>query len=179
MYKTIVTDPDNKCIPEQRKLNILIVDDDENSRESLKDIITGRGHNVQALDEGMKCVNRCSECTFDMIFMDYHINELEGDMNNELYGTDVTQMVRECFDIDTIIYAYTGDNSMNAVNDFKKNNMKGAFIKPVTPGLMNEFFTIVEKNMDDVTQLSKLSLKRKNFMYFGKKAKNVCVLQKS
>jgi hypothetical protein len=117
-----------------------------------------------------------------MIFMDYHINETHIDetqgeeTDGSLYGTDVTKMVRECFDIKTAVYAYTGDNSVNAVNDFKKNNMKGAFIKPVTPGLMNEFFTIVEKNMDDVTQLSKLSLKRKNFMYFEKKKKNICIL---
>lgn len=176
MYKTKTADPEQKYVPEHRKLKVLIVDDDENSRESLKDIISSRGHSVTALDEGMKCVNRCSEFTFDIIFMDYHINELEGDMITELCGTDVTQMVRECFEVDTIIYAYTGDNSISAVNDFKKNNMKGAFIKPVTPGLMNEFFTIVEKNMDDITQLLKLSTKRKNFMYFGKKNKNVCVV---
>lgn len=187
--KPRVLGPAQKYIPGYQKLNILIVDDDENSRESLKDIITSRGHNVVALDEGMKCVNRCSECTFDLIFMDYHINEIhinethtnetqdeDEETNGSLHGTDVTKMVRECFDIKTAVYAYTGDNSVNAVNDFKKNNMKGAFIKPVTPGLMNEFFTIVEKNMDDMTQLSKLSLKRKNFMYFEKKKKNICIL---
>lgn len=176
MYKTKTGNPAQKSLPVQKKLNILIVDDDENSRESLKDIISGRGHNVTTLDEGMKCVNRCSENTFDIIFMDYHINELEGDMITELCGTDVTQMVRECFNVETTIYAYTGDNSMSAINDFKKNRMKGAFIKPVTPGLMNEFFTIIEKEMDDIPQLLKLSLKRKNFMYFGKKNKSQCVV---
>ena len=165
MYKAKVTDPNQRYKPSKRKLNILIVDDDEQSRYSMRDIIETRGHNVVTLDEGMKCVNRCSESTFDIIFMDYHINDLDG----ELDGTDVIRMVRECFNVESIMYAYTGDNSMNAINIFKNNNMKGAFIKPVSPELINEFLSITENNIDDSVQLSKLSMKRKNFMYFTKK----------
>lgn len=168
MYITKIADPKKRYKNNNKKLNILIVDDDANSRDSLKDIIKVRGHHVVTLDEGLKCVNRCSENIFDMIFMDYHIGDLDGD----LVGTDVIRMVRECFDVDTIIYAYTGDDSIDAINNFKKNNMKGAFIKPVDASIINEFFSIIEKNMDDISQLSKLSLKKKNFKYFNKKQNN-------
>jgi CheY-like chemotaxis protein len=169
MYKTKISDPDQKYIHSVKKLKILIVDDEDNSRNSLRDLIDSRGHLVTTLDEGMKCVNRCSEIKFDIIFMDYHIN----DPNGELDGTDVVRMVRECFDNNSIIYAYTGDSTVKAINDFKKNNLKGALIKPVEPSLINEFFMIIENdtNLDDTVQLSKLAIKRKNFMYFGRKRK--------
>jgi CheY-like chemotaxis protein len=113
----------------------------------------------------MKCVNRCSEKKFDIILMDYHIN----DLNSELTGIDIIEIIRECFDINALIYAYTGDDSIYATEKFKNNNIDGAFIKPIEPSMINEFLTIIEKNIDDRVLLSKLSIKRKNFLYFMKK----------
>jgi len=168
MYKIAKSDPEQRYNESGKQLKILIVDDDENSRESLKEMIKTRGHTITTLDEGMKCVNRCYDNSFDIIFMDYHINDIDGDIG-ELSGTDVIRMVRECFNINSVIYAYTGDNTSNAINEFKEHNMKGAFIKPVEPSLINEFLRIAEKNIDDTNQLSRLAIKRKNFMYFGKK----------
>ena len=146
------------------------MDDDENSRESLRDIIKLRGHECVVLDEGMKCVNRCSETKFDIIFMDYHINELDAETQGELDGTDVIKIIRECFDIWIQVYAYTGDCTEKALNDFK-HNMNGAFIKPIDPQLINDFFKIIENNPTNTTELKKLALKRKNFKYFGQKQK--------
>jgi CheY-like chemotaxis protein len=171
MYKAKVSDPDQWYRDSYRKLNILIVDDDETSRNSLKDMIKMHGHNVTTLDEGMKCVNRCSNHTYDLIFMDYHMDNM-GDEAGEIDGAEVTKMVRECFDIDCPIYAYTGDSTEQAIKQFKLNDMKGAFIKPVEPSLIAEFFKIVEKKTVDQVQLSKLALKRKNFMYFKQRAIN-------
>jgi len=164
-YKTKVSDPEKKYKNGHCILNILIVDDDDSARESLREMIEIRGHKVTTLDEGMKCVNRCYNTYFDIIFMDYHINDLDGKIN----GIDITKMVRECFDTDSIVYAYTGDNTTKAINNFKKNNIKGAFIKPVEPSLINEFLSIVEQNIDNTLLLSRLSIKKKNFMYFNKK----------
>lgn len=168
MYKKNVGDPDQRYKNNIKKLNFLIVDDDQASRESLRDMLKTRGHNVTTLDEGMKCVNRCSEYKYDVIFMDYHMDNL-GDGLGEIDGTTVTQIVRDCFDIDCIVYAYTGDNSLTAITQFKENNMKGAFVKPVEPSLITEFLKIIENNIDDQTQLYKLSMKRKNFMFFKNK----------
>lgn len=169
MYKKNISDPNLKYKDSIKKLNFLIVDDDQLSRDSLKDMLKTRGHNVTTLDEGMKCVNRCSECKYDVIFMDYHMDDL-GDELGEIDGTTVTQIVRECCDIDCVVYAYTGDNSFNAVKQFKENNMKGVFVKPVEHSLISEFLKIIETNIDDQVQLSKLSMKRKNFMFFKTKS---------
>lgn len=174
MYKRKITDPNSNCKDSIDTLKILIVDDDEQSRESLKAMIEMTGHDVVVLDEGMKCVNRCAESRFDIIFMDYHINDLDG----EVSGTDITEMVKECFDPDTIIYAYTGDNSTSAIEDFKSKNMKGVLIKPVEPALICEFMKIVEKSIDDRVRLAKLGMKNKNFMYFGRK-RNSAIISRS
>lgn len=167
VYRSQVSDPDQRYKESGKKLNILIVDDDENSRDSLRDMIKMRGHNVTTLDEGMKCVNRCSQNKYDIIFMDYHIDDIDGDIG-ELSGTDVIRIVRDCFDVDSVIYAYTGDNTTKAIEDFKTNNMKGAFIKPVEPSLIADFLKSAEKNLDDSVQLRKLAMKKKNFLYFSK-----------
>ena len=172
MYNKYNTDVTRDNIV-KKKLNVLIVDDDDDSRESLRDMILSRGHNVSTLDDGMKCVNRCSETKYDIIFMDYYIGDLDG----ELTGTDITGMIKECFNIDSDIYAYTGESSSDVVKDFKKHDMKGAFIKPIEPKLINSFFNIIENNKtDDITnsniahkELSKLSMKARNFMFFSKK----------
>jgi hypoxanthine phosphoribosyltransferase len=44
MYNRKVSDPDLRSLENVKKLNILIVDDDDNSRESMKYIIESRGH---------------------------------------------------------------------------------------------------------------------------------------
>ena len=149
------------------KLNILIVDDEQNSRDSLRDLIKMRGHNVTTIDDGLKCVNRCGKNKYDIIFMDYHINSDKQKLN----GAGVINIIRECFDVNSVIYAYTGDNTQKAINDFKSNAMNGAFIKPIEPSLINEFLRTVEKNIDDPIQLRKLAIKKKQFMYFTKSEK--------
>lgn len=99
--------------------------------------------------------------------MDYHIDDIDGEIG-ELNGTDVTRLVRDCFNVDSVIYAYTGDNTTKAIEDFKFNNMKGAFIKPVEPSLITDFLKFAEKNIDDSVQLRRLAMKKKNFLYFTK-----------
>lgn len=165
MFRTKIKDPKNRCEKICKKINILIVDDDIDSGVSLKDMIEIRGHNVALLDEGMKCINRCFENKFDIIFMDYHINDPSG---NDMTGVEMIKLVRECFDIDTPVYAYTGDDTVTAIEDFRKNIMAGAFIKPVNVSLINEFFKIVEISFDDHDKLSRLARKNKNFIYLGK-----------
>jgi CheY-like chemotaxis protein len=192
-------------------IKVLIVDDDKNSGESLRDIIKYRGHDVTLLDEGMKFVNRMNEEKFDIIFMDYHTNDFpESDKLNEynkysnsndsdksnkiqenITGTYVTKLARECYNFETPVYAYTGDNSTEVIEDFKNSNFKGIFVKPVDSSLINTFFEIIEKDIiiednekdeemhnslitlstDTNTKLRKLSIKNKNFIFFRKKEK--------
>jgi CheY-like chemotaxis protein len=166
-----VFNPGQQYKDTNNKLNILIVDDDKDSRDSLRDMIKIRGHNVTTLDEGMKSVNRCHANKYDLIFMDYHIDDIDENVG-ELSGTDVVRMIKECFDIESHIYAYTGDNTKQAIDDFKNTDYKGAFIKPIQTSVICEFLKIFEscgiKESNNNVRLRKLSIKNKNFIYFSK-----------
>jgi CheY-like chemotaxis protein len=164
MYSIKTGDPLMNYKNAKKPLNILIVDDEDMSRDSLKDMIMLRKHNVTTLDEGMKCVNRCAKVRFDLIFMDYHINDLGGDLD----GTDIISMVKGSFDIDSLIFAYTGDSSTEALAQFKKNGMQGALIKPVDAKLLDQFMDLIEQYGNDSKKLSRLAMTNKNFYYFAK-----------
>lgn len=225
------SDSASLCSKLLENIRVLIVDDDKDSGESLRDIIKYRGHDVTLLDEGMKFVNRMNEEEFDIIFMDYHTNDFpehikpnklnKSDKESELYdsdnssdsrnsdkesdnanqiresitGTYVTKLARECYDFETPVYAYTGDNSNEAIEDFKNSHFKGVFVKPVDSLLINTFFEIIEKETinrednDNITKskslinlsnlskstnskLHRLSTKNKHFIFFGKKREN-------
>lgn len=212
-------DSASTCKDSQTKFRILIVDDDKNSGESLRDLVSYRGHNVTLLDEGMKFVNRMNEEQFDLIFMDYHTNDLhdldldlvsdEEDVSpkadrtinmmgyskssddesdsedgkddkvergeDEITGTYVANLARECYGMDIPIFAYTGDNSTEAIDDFKASDFKGVFVKPVNPALINDFFDIIEKEADikvissgGNSKLRRLGIRSKNFIFFKK-----------
>lgn len=156
-------DSSQKYVKQYKKINALIVDDDDDSRNALKNIISLHC-NVITIDDGLKCINRCSEVAFDVIFLDFHIN----DMLSNLDGADICKLIQECFNIkNTLIFAYTGDNSLFAITKFKNANMQGAFIKPVSHKLMANFLFIVENETVDKNSLFKrLALKNKNFIYF-------------
>jgi CheY-like chemotaxis protein len=246
------------CKETRTGMKVLIVDDDKNSGESLRDIIQYRGHSVTLLDEGMKFVNRMNEETFDIIFMDYHTNEinemtdvdqsfdtnaldysqhvLESDDNSnshrgdriismmgsdsdvvddedtisdytdedesdgsinsisgehveEITGTYVTNLARECYDFDTPVFAYTGDSSTDAIKDFQDSNFKGVFVKPVDAQLINSFFEVMEREKegsDDLTaftaptnsKLRRLAMKNNNFIFFKKRRAKVTKTKK-
>lgn len=165
MYQTRINlgDPVNRYNINEKKLNILIVDDDETSRNLFKEMLELRGHKITTLDEGLKCINRCSKNKYDIIFMDYHMEDVDG---SEITGTEITNMLKDYFDVDSMIFAYTGDNSIDAIKDFKLNGFTGAIIKPMDPILLNEFMNIIENDNDEKQKIKKLAIKHKNFIYF-------------
>ena len=52
----------------KNKLNILVVDDDETSLDLFKDILQFRGHNVTAVNEGVRCISNLQKNNYDVIF---------------------------------------------------------------------------------------------------------------
>ena len=109
----------------KRKIfNILIVDDDVDVADNLKQLLELRGHLVTVVDDGMRCITHCKdkERHYDIVFMDYHMEGLD--------GAQVTEIVKDGNPCKTLIFAYTGDDSTKAINDFKQVGMDGAIIKP-------------------------------------------------
>ena len=77
MYKLKINEFSNK--EKYKTLSILIVDDDELSSSYFKKILELRGHIVTTLNEGIRCVSKINQNKYDLIFMDYHIDDINGD----------------------------------------------------------------------------------------------------
>lgn len=118
------------------KLNILIVDDDENASELFKEILELRGHNVITLNEGVRCISNIQNNNYDIIFLDYHIGDID--------GVDLADFIKDIFKSNALIFAYTGDNSSSAVSKFKETGMNGAIIKPIDYNLINKIMIQIE-----------------------------------
>jgi CheY-like chemotaxis protein len=146
-----------------KNLKILIVDDDTKACKSFKKILELRGHNVTLLDEGMRCVGKCIDTSYDLIFMDYHIGD------ETMNGDEVTEIIKNDFNNKSIIFAYTGDKTADAITTFKKKRMDGAIIKPIGIDLLNKFMNVLEKDSPSLDReaLKKISKKsRGNIMIF-------------
>jgi CheY-like chemotaxis protein len=132
----------NYCVEysyiKKNKLNILIVDDDKNSSELFKEILELRGHNVITLDEGVKCISKCINNNFDIIFLDYHIGDID--------GVELADCLKDILKTQSKIYAYTGDNTQLAVDKFRTIGMNGVFIKPLNIMSINHMLERIEKN---------------------------------
>jgi len=149
------------------KLKILIVDDDDNASELFKDILELRGHNVITLNEGVSCISNIQRNQYDLIFLDYHIGDID--------GVDLADFIRDIFKSNALIFAYTGDNSLSAVNKFKQNGMNGALIKPIDYNLINTIMTLIENtnkintgtiNKEIIGKLEKINDKSLICFYF-------------
>jgi CheY-like chemotaxis protein len=108
---------------DNKKLNILIVDDDTISSELFKDILESYGHNVKTLDEGVKCLSNCIKNDYDIIFLDYHIGDID--------GVELADCLKDVLHKKSSIYAYTGDSNPMIMKKCKDIGMNGAIIKPI------------------------------------------------
>lgn len=123
----------------RRKLfKILIVDDDIDVATNLQKLLELRGHNVTVVDDGLRCITHCKDKTkhYDIVFMDYHMEGLD--------GAQVTEIVKKD---KTLIFAYTGDDSQKAINDFKQVGMDGAIIKPIDIRMIELLMSKLELSM--------------------------------
>jgi len=113
-----------RSLLKRKTFSILIVDDDLDVANNLKSLLELRGHNVTVVDDGLRCITHCKdkEKHYDIVFMDYHMEGLDGAQVTEIVKNDKKK---------TLIFAYTGDDSQKAINDFKQVGMDGAIIKPI------------------------------------------------
>ena len=114
----------NKSFNKRKTFNILIADDDLDVANNLKTILELRGHNVVVVDDGVRCITHCKDKArhYDILFLDYHMQHMDGTETTEFIKSDKKK---------TLIFAYTGDSSQQAIENFKQAGMTGAIIKPI------------------------------------------------
>jgi CheY-like chemotaxis protein len=146
---------ENSYINTKKKLSILIVDDDITSAELFKEYLSMRGHEVVSINEGVQCISKCMNNTYDIIFLDYHIGDID--------GVELADCLKDVLKTESLIYAYTGDNSPGAIKKFKDIGMNGAIIKPLNFKTLNNILADIEQN-------NKINIKKtnnKSVYFFG------------
>jgi len=133
---------DNCYYKKSKRLDILIVDDDVFSAELFKEYLSIMGHNVLSLNEGVKCISYCMKNKFDIIFLDYHIGDID--------GVELADCLKDVLKIKSKIYAYTGDNKPESIKKFKDIGMDGVLIKPID---LNKINNIIIENENKNTHI--------------------------
>lgn len=120
----------------KQQFKILIVDDDVNISECFADILTERGHIVSVANESVSCINKCQNYQYDIIFMDFHMDSID--------GVDMTDLLKNVCNNTSLIIAITGDDSVATIRKFKEIGMAGAIIKPINVDLIHKFMNSLE-----------------------------------
>ena len=153
-------------LSKRRSFNILIIDDDENIGASLKEYLECRGHEVTVVDECARGITHLYMKHFDIVFLDYHLDTTCID------GAGVTKCVKD-FDATkkSIIFAYTGDSSNEAIYNFKASGMDGVIFKPIDVRVLDKMMLSLESKVElDKSFLDKLSRQyNRSFMVFATK----------
>ena len=152
MYKNKISE--RYIYNKKKSLNILIVDDDNECSTLFKKILELRGHKVDSINEGIGCVSKCHKTNYDIIFMDYHIEDIDGDQ--------ISTIIREDLNNKSKIFAYTGDKTNSAIENFKHSGMDGALFKPIDMNLFHDVMNIFERDHMEIDQESLNRISRKS-----------------
>lgn len=148
-----MTTHNTKLINSINQFNILVVDDDNFIAESLSDILSDRGHMVTIANESMSCIGKCQYIDFDIIFMDFHLEDYD--------GANTTDLLKNVCNNKSIVFGFTGDDSKTTISEFMKMGVDGAIIKPIDIDLINKLMTTLETRNEFDKSILKNILKNK------------------
>lgn len=103
-------------------VKILVVDDDNNLRETLSELLEIEGYDVYQAGSAKECMNLVTNDFFNVILMDYNL--VDGT------GLDVVQQIRR-FNTESQIIMITAHASLNAVVKAIQESVYDFLIKPV------------------------------------------------
>jgi CheY-like chemotaxis protein len=126
----------------KKKLNILVVDNDAKSSELFKNILELRGHNVKSLNDGISCITNCQHNNYDVIFLDYHISDIDRDQ--------LVDFLKDIYKVKSLIFAYTSDNNTDQI------------IRPIDINLLNILMDNLESKITDIQSLKRIEKKYKS-----------------
>lgn len=124
----------------KHQFKILIVDDDIDMAETFGEILKSRGHSITVANEGISSIAKCQNFQYDIIFMDFHLDDMS--------GVDAVELIKKVCCVKSLIFAFTGDDSGSAISEFKNIGMSGAIIKPIDIDLINKLMNSLELRND-------------------------------
>ncbi len=106
----------------EQPVKILVVDDDNNLRETLVDLLELEGHKVYQAATAAECLEICSSEFFNVILMDYNLPDEN--------GVELIRKIRS-FNKDSQIIMITAYASLNAIMEAMQESVYDFLIKPV------------------------------------------------
>lgn len=106
----------------EKQVKILVVDDDNNLRETLADLLEIEGYRVYQAGNGKECIDLVSSEFFNVILMDYNLPDET--------GLDLIRKIRG-FNQETQILMITAYASLNSIMEAMKESVYDFLIKPV------------------------------------------------
>lgn len=105
-----------------KQVKILVVDDDNNLRETLADLLEIEGYKVYQAGDGKECLDLVAGEFFNVILMDYNLPDET--------GLDLIRKIRS-FNQDSQILMITAYASLNSIMEAMKESVYDFLIKPV------------------------------------------------
>ena len=106
----------------EKSVKILVVDDDNNLRETLVDLLEIEGYKIYQAGTAAECLDICASEFFNLILMDYNLPDEK--------GLDVIRKIRT-FNQDTQIIMITAYASLNSIMEAMQESVYDFLIKPV------------------------------------------------
>ncbi|MCD4817986.1 MAG: response regulator [Candidatus Cloacimonetes bacterium] len=122
---------------------ILIVDDEQNIREIIKDLLQVRGYKVTTAVDGQDALDKMKYENFDLYILDVFMPNLN--------GIDLMKKIKEKFPLAVIIIS-TGYSSINGALNAIRNGAFHYISKPIDG---EELFNIVDKGVKHYADLTK------------------------
>ncbi len=125
---------------EQKKARILVVEDEEDVRELLKDILTDGGHNVEFTPDGKKGIELFKGKEFDMVFTDLGMPGMS--------GWQVAEQIKK-INKKTPVVLITGWEVQQKGRELKKSGVDMVVKKPFR---VNEILQLVQTRMGQIEE---------------------------
>ena len=107
------------------KKNVLIVEDDVNSREGLKAILGMYGYNADTSKDGLQAIKKIKEKLFEVAVIDINLPPV---LNVEINGWDLIRIFRS-FNPDIDIIVISGEKGVQS--RAQQFNLAGCLEKPI------------------------------------------------
>lgn len=131
----------------RQQFKILVVDDDICVAETFGEVLQYRGHTVTVVNTAIDCINKCQNNNYNIIFMDFHLKD-DKTYYDEINGAEITDLLKTVCNMNSIVFAITGDDSKEALIKFKNVGMDGALIKPLDIEIINKLMNCIEIRND-------------------------------
>lgn len=109
------------------KKNVLIVEDDKNSRDGLKAILGMYGYHADTSNDGLQAIQKIKEKVFEVAVVDINLPPV---LNVEINGWDLIRIFRS-FNPNIDIIVVSGEKGIQSRAQYF--NLAGCLEKPIRP----------------------------------------------